>query len=145
MNLLLEADRIDDKINECSLLSESFFASSSSEKLKGFKTSTRTESEITNDSPDTGSDVIDASLDGTYSIDEFTLHSDTSMSSPTVPDDRTMPNKRVWTSDQNLPGSDSMDLEINDKVKFSFGPTSCKQIQTGYIPNEIASGFWSRV
>lgn len=139
MNLLLEADRIDDKLKECSLLSESLFATSNSEKLKGFQSSTTRESESTNDVPDTVSDVIDASLDGTYSMDEYTFHSDTSMSSPTVPDDRTMPNKRTWSSEQNLPESDSLDSEINDKGKRSFGSTSCKQIQTQCPPDIVTS------
>jgi hypothetical protein len=140
MNLLLEADRIDDKLKDCSLLSESVFATSNSEKLKGFQASSRTESELTNDTPDTVSDVIDASIDGTYSIDELTFHSDTSISSPTVPDDRTMPNKRMWSSDQNLPESDSMDSEINDKVKYSFRSKSFNQIQTQCTPDEVTSG-----
>lgn len=98
MNLLLEADRIDDKLKECSL-SESIFAIEKTEKSKGSQTTIRAQSEVSSDTPDTVNEIVDAFLDGTLSLDGCTFFTDTSMSSETVPDDCTLHKKRKLCSD----------------------------------------------
>lgn len=131
MNLLLEADRIDDRLKETSL-SESIFATGSSEKKgKERQGATSAEFELTADAWGV-SETVDASFDGTSSMDGCT---DTSISCQVVLDDCMVPKKRKLCREQySLPKSTSLDLE-----NFDDWPTSRNKNFAHCSPEAVTS------
>ena len=146
MNLLLEADRLDDILNEYSKASESMFADCLRDNDEGSRRTTRAKlkSEPTNDGTEAVVEGVDASFDGTTSTDGCTTLTDTSVSSVIVLDvgklrgrhklPETLREKRKLPEVTSM-DSDTIDDGLGNSIDFTPDENNCQRRKTQHRAN----------
>lgn len=146
MNLLLEADRLDDILNEYSKASESMFADCLRDNDEGSRRTTRAKlkSEPTNIGTEAVVEAVDASFDGTTSTDGCTTLTDTSVSSVIVLDVGKLRGRHklpeTFREKRKLPevtsmDSDTIDDGLGNSIDFTPDENNCQRRKTQHRAN----------